>query len=1123
MEDYKINMNTLKNKFFLTVLFSLFMVVVASAQVDQATIDRARNAVEQSPISQDKIEERMREKGYNINNVSPEQAPQLQAALEETIKELEAEAAAKAEASDQQPSSEKQPKAVTEEAEVVEQMEAQEKAVEAEVVEKSDEIQERVKEGASVQEAISEETTESLQETKVETGIYGHHIFKNSEISLYRAANDISTPDTYVLSRGDKVRVSIFGPSQADFEYEINNDGYISPTGMPKIFLQGLTIAQAKNLVQNRFSRRYTFLPEQFSLVLSTARTVTINIFGEVQQPGSYTISAINTGLNALIAAGGPKASGSVRNIKLVKGDGTTKILDVYEYLVNPTVQFDFPIDDQDILFVPLSEEIVEIAGAVKRPMKYEMRAEETLEDLIEFAGGYRTDAYKKLVQVSRLGDRERVLIDLNLTDDNVAAEFDMQNGDKVTVRQTPDELRNYVEASGEVRFPGQYNYQPGMTLADLIDQVEFTDYTREDLIFLLRRNLDGTIYLEKLDLTRQPAESIELNVRDRALFYSLRRFVDGTRDVAIGGAVRNPIEIAFDPQDKIKISDLILLAGGLTPNAHPNALLTRRNRVNTSEVNYVEVDVFAAIADTASAANLLLREGDRLTVYTNERYNNLGEVTITGEVRDPNTLRWDPTLTINKMILAAGGLKENASDTAVITRRSTENDVDVQYIPFSIEAVRSGERVIPLQRGDAIRVYNVNTFMESYNISIVGEVRNPETFRYDSDLTISEMILMSGGLKENANDIAMIKRRATDNNVDVEYIRIDLNEELSTDNPTQLQPGDQVRIYDKNLFLHAFDVRVMGEVKNPGTFDFDESLTLQDAIYMAGGLTLKAATDKVEIYRVDFRENKPTRILHKRIELIKESNDVVRPAEDVALEPFDVVIIRTVPGYQLQEVVYINGEVTYPGPYVLGNERERLKDLVKRAGGLTPHAFPEGATLIRRETPHSGSILINLNDVLRPGNYHENIVMRSGDVLMIPKRYETIAIRTRATRAGREYTDSLLTNNSIHMAYQGRRSAKWYIDEFAGGLEKRADKKSVRVIGADGRIEGTRRILFWYDYPTVKEGATVAVDFKPPKVEEEKEERERKPIDWSRTITDSMAIVSSALTIIVLATRLTE
>src|SRR5690554_4784737 len=117
MEDYKINMNTLKNKFFLTVLFSLFMAVVLSAQVDQAAIDRAKNAVEQSPISQDKIEERMREKGYNINNVSPEQAPQLQAALEETIKELEAEAAAKAEASDQQPSSEKQPKAVTEEAE----------------------------------------------------------------------------------------------------------------------------------------------------------------------------------------------------------------------------------------------------------------------------------------------------------------------------------------------------------------------------------------------------------------------------------------------------------------------------------------------------------------------------------------------------------------------------------------------------------------------------------------------------------------------------------------------------------------------------------------------------------------------------------------------------------------------------------------------------------------------------------------------------------------------------------------------------------------------------------------------------------------------------------------------
>src|SRR5690606_20439018 len=166
---------------------------------------------------------------------------------------------------------------------------------------KSEDIQEKVAEGAFVQEAISETTAEELEDEEVEiTDIYGHSVFSGSELSLYRTTEQAQAPAQYVLGPGDRVRISIFGPSQADFEFTIAPDGSISPQDMPKIFLRGISLERARSLLENRFRNRYTFSPEQFSVVLTTARTITINIFGQVSQPGSYTISALNTAFNAL-------------------------------------------------------------------------------------------------------------------------------------------------------------------------------------------------------------------------------------------------------------------------------------------------------------------------------------------------------------------------------------------------------------------------------------------------------------------------------------------------------------------------------------------------------------------------------------------------------------------------------------------------------------------------------------------------------------------------------------------------------------------------------------------------------------------------------------------------------
>lgn len=1003
----------------------------------QHELAEGRKMLREKGIPEAEVRKRMMERGYDINNLDPTRIPEYRKALQEVIAEIENEM--------KQAAQEKAQKEAQAEAEAKKQLndaikpDKPEQTTDTET--QVDDIKEQVvenvivskKEGSEAEEA-AENISEELQKVAPNTNIYGHQIFTEGQLSLYRAAEDIATPGDYVLSTGDEILVSIFGRSQADFRLVINKQGYVQPEAMPKIFLKGLPLKKARDLIRRRMRMRYSFLPEQFSATLITARTVTLNIFGEVIQPGSYTISALNTGFNALLAAGGITKNGSVRKIKLIKGDGEEKLLDVYKYLSNPKVQFDFPIDDKDILYVPLSQNIVTINGAVRRPMKYEMLDGETLKDLIEYAGGLQSDAYTELATISRLTGEERVIIDIPLAEYLESdADFTLRDGDIITIKAVEGKLKKYVEVDGYVEYPGKYDFTEGMTLADLITKARFKDLTRTDLAFLFRENEDKSVRLIKLNLDKLDESKFSLQLRDRLVFYSVRQFMNSIESISISGAVRNPVTIDFDLENEIKIADLITYAGGIKPNARNKAIVKRIDRSNKNRVEYLEVDVFKALADTSGAENIVLQQGDQVTIFSNEQ------------------------------------------------------------------------------------------FTEAENIQVLGEVRNPTEIRYDSTLSLKEAITLAGGLKKNANNIAIIRSHAEDNNKEVSYTRVNLNKVFSGELEVDLQPKDVIRIYDKNMYLEEFEVSVLGEVKKPGKFAFDESLSIQDLIYMAGGLTLQASTNKVDLYRLQIMENQPTQVLHKTITLEKVSQDAVQVLEDVVLQPYDILVVRPIPNFEYQKVVYVNGEVKYPGPYVIdNNEVTRMKEIIVRAGGLEADAFAAGATLIRRNGETQGKIIINMQDALKSNNNRENIVMLNGDVLFIPKLENTVSIRTTGTLSEEVLIDSVLVNNTIQMAYQGRKSAKWYIKNYAGGYADNADKSSTRVIYPGGRVNSTKT-YFWFirNYPTVVEGSTIVVDLEPPEPPEEKKEREK--IDWEQFLRDTIATVTSVVTLLVLLNQLNK
>jgi protein involved in polysaccharide export with SLBB domain len=356
----------LKKKLIFTfLLLSLYSYPIIAQTVNPSQVKEAQKALAEKGIPEDEVRKRLLAQGIDLDNIKPGQMAGLEDKIKAIVAQIEKEQGTSKENAPKEGAPVKEQKvssaakdtvmlnqkATSNDAkssldpmsdklrqqEIADQ--AAEDALKKKGTELSKDISQRIKEGASLQEAIMDEINEKNGKLYSNSGnVFGHEIFFNKSLDLYRKTSTSTTPDSYILDVGDKLAINIFGVSQADLIYEIEEDGFIRPSNMLKVYLKGVPIGKAKELLKNRFRQAYMFADGQFNVDLHTARTVTVSIFGEVNIQGTYTISALNTALQALMAAGGPKETGGIRTIKIVSGS-SEKLLDVYDFIANPNVQ----------------------------------------------------------------------------------------------------------------------------------------------------------------------------------------------------------------------------------------------------------------------------------------------------------------------------------------------------------------------------------------------------------------------------------------------------------------------------------------------------------------------------------------------------------------------------------------------------------------------------------------------------------------------------------------------------------------------------------------------------------------------------------------------------------------
>jgi protein involved in polysaccharide export with SLBB domain len=611
-------------------------------------------------------------------------------------------------------------------------------------------------------EKITATATRELRSRLDTVDIYGFTYFRQKDVKIFNNAVDIKPPSNYILGVGDQIVISIWGYADYNRLFYIDKDGYIQQENIGRVYLKGLTLEQAKELLRTRFANAYMIEKSDFDVSINYSRVITINVVGDVENPGSYTFPAINTAYNILAYVGGPSRSGSIRDIQIKRGGKIIRRFDLYKFLFTPEKQDDIFLDNNDYIYVPAQRNVVKVEGAVNREGKYEMLPGETWDDLLKYCGNYKPDAFTKVIQIRRYDQNKQILIDYDL--DSVRAsggKIELMNGDVVGVRSIPDKVKNYNEIMGSVLLPGRYEWREGDRVWDLIQKAQgLKEDAYLDEAVLIRTNFDDfrkhsfKINLNKVIADKTSEDNMLLTFRDVIEVYAKTDFFDKF-DIEIKGEVRNPRH--FESERGMSLRDAIIMSNGLKEEALLDKIIIYRvNDDLTEKLISFRIDT---TDNMAALDTFKLKKRDKIYVLKDLRRIDRYYVEVNGMVRNADTFPYMESMTLaDALILAQGFKMEAASNRIEIARIANYDKAISQSVPtqvtilnYSISKNIGKDPVansIKLQPFDQIYVRPTPEFEYQMKVTLKGEVLYPgEYVLTTKDERLSSLIERAGGL----------------------------------------------------------------------------------------------------------------------------------------------------------------------------------------------------------------------------------------------------------------------------------------------------------------------------------------------------------------------------------------
>ena len=622
--------------------------------------------------------------------------------------------------------------------------------------------------------------TEEEEEEEEESLIFGANFFNNPKISLEPNLN-IAGSNLYQLGPGDGLSIDVWGAAQKNYNVTVSKQGTVILESLSPIYVNGLTIAQASKKIKSKLSSIYSGIGSEVGadIYLSQARSIIVNIIGQVNTPGTYTLSSLATPINALYAAGGPSENGSFRSIELVRNGKTITTLDVYEFLLQGKNKQVF-LQDNDVLLIPPYQNRIQIEGAVKTQGFFELKENESANDLLSYAGGFTSNAYKEELFVERIEGLKRELVSIHQED---YQNFSIKDGDYITIKSVTNQYTNRVSIEGEVNVPGSYPLNETKTLKDLINQAQgFTDVAllSRGLLYRTEKGFESEIASFSISEVIHDQFNLDLKPNDRVEILSNDILIDDL-EIKVQGLVNNPGNFTY--YKNIKVGDVIAQAGGFRFEAENMTIDVFRNTFNNTTESISEKIANQVAADFSNVSqDLVLEPKDIVVVRQKEGYFEQETFTITGLVKKPGVyVLTKNNYTLYDAISESGGILNNAFIDGVFIKRinktkeelkdkaldipEQENEEDVMSKNITELDVKINETLnvsvnlrklletngaekynVELMAGDEIVIPKYNS-----SITINGSVQQPTSLSYTPGLTFAAAVNAAGGYSETA------------------------------------------------------------------------------------------------------------------------------------------------------------------------------------------------------------------------------------------------------------------------------------------------------------------------------------------------------------------------------------
>ena len=665
--------------------------------------------------------------------------------------------------------------------------------------------------------------------------IYGLDVFRKGSFLSFQTNQNIPTPKDYVLGSGDEVFIDIYGASENYYQAEVNPNGTIILENIGPVSLSGLTISEAESRLKSKLSITYEGLrgsnPNTFlDLSLGQVRSVSVNVIGQVEIPGTYTLSALNTVFNSLYAAGGISENGSLREVKHFRKGKLISTIDIYDYLQSGFSKGDIRLESGDVILVPPYTNRVTLKGATKISGQFEMKNDETVSDLLDYAGGFSEVAYREAIQLIRIDDGQKRVADI---DKDQLELFSIKTGDEYRVTEVLNRYTNRVIIQGAIFRPGNYALGDELSLSQLIEKAEgltpdaymsrglikrtMKDQTTETLSFDVQDVLEGNT---DITLRREDVVNIFSQNELKEEFF-----------LEVMGEVNNPGLLEYS--DGTTLNDAILLAGGLTTSANGGNIEVSRRVLSDEQDGFSLSETFLYPIDLQGQVELnrdfVLNPYDQIIVRTNPNYKRQTSVFVEGQVASPGQYSIkNQGERISDILSRAGGINQFAFVEGATLIRKTEFYEE----PTDIEK----------QIDDLIRL------QEKFERSpeFLTEAEQEMLTRIESSIKDLEQrkqnnqSLSSFAKRERLKEV--IERNALTSNIQLkqaEAIGIDLRSIID-------QPGSVSDLLVENgdvlvIPKRTETIRLRGKLLYPTTSRFVEGKALKYYINNAGGFDYRA------------------------------------------------------------------------------------------------------------------------------------------------------------------------------------------------------------------------------------------------------------------------------------------